>query len=309
MHAILYDFDQPPTSLALILEGSCKVCRRGHPGPAAVLTQHINTPPAQGGKLPYEPATALLLAKAGEQGGGGVHTNASNWLGDDGVVAATAAAAAALRRRLMGSPRKMEDRLLEVAVLGPGDLVGEALVLGQGRHSSSVVVSSGSATILRLDKKDVHRIWHPSDLKLLKERLQQREERREASAAAAAASGGRGGLLQMPKVPVRAESEAAAAGRAAGCVRKGGQQGSGEGGRVGTPSAALACGSVAVMSPRFGQEYRHEWEQSQVGRRKALCGGGSAAVLDKGGGGSPNAAMQRCMCCICTVTHAVEDVG
>jgi CRP-like cAMP-binding protein len=94
--------------------------------------------------------------------------------------AAAAAAGAASRRR--------QPAEVEVAILGPGDVAGEAAVLQDPpcRHASSVRVASVGAALLRLEARDL-RIFHSQDLARLRQRLARREARREAAAAAAAA--------------------------------------------------------------------------------------------------------------------------
>ncbi|KIZ03832.1 hypothetical protein MNEG_4122 [Monoraphidium neglectum] len=228
LHAVLYSAGQAPSALLVVLEGSCSISRKAQGAATAPGAPAAPSPRARelGGA---DDAWGRLLQSdgrpddAGGEGGGG----------GEGL-----AAAAALRRRTPPSPRRPERRA-EVALLGAGDVAGEALVTGEPRQSSTAVVMSDSLTLLRIDAADVARLWHPADLSRLRERLLLREERR---AAAATTTGGAGAPAAGPQAPMRPESAAARAGR-------GSQLPAG----TGTLSASSACGAASLLLSTAGQ--------------------------------------------------------
>ncbi|KAF6253000.1 hypothetical protein COO60DRAFT_1643534 [Scenedesmus sp. NREL 46B-D3] len=82
---------------------------------------------------------------------------------------------------------RLAERRVELALLGTGDIAGEASALGQGCHASSAVVCSAHALVLRLDLQDLRQLLHPSDMQHLAELLQLRDEERQQRLQAAAA--------------------------------------------------------------------------------------------------------------------------
>lgn len=268
LRSLLYKIGDQPSCLLLILDGTCAVCHRApaaaHPEPASPPGQQRAPGAPRGAALrPGSPARPGARAMSGNGGG---RSGTFDWpggqpglgqmgfteaaIGQDATPedgSAAAAAAAALRRRAAGglSPRRQEHRV-EVGLLGPGDVAGEALLLGEPRHVSGVVVTSDHVTVLRIDRKDVARLWHPADLALLRGRLVRRAAHRAAAAGAPAPSDllSAAGAGAGTKVKAAAPGEqGGAGGNAAAAPRAPSPPRGGEG-----PAAALAADATASAS-------------------------------------------------------------
>ncbi|WIA30393.1 hypothetical protein OEZ86_000479 [Tetradesmus obliquus] len=173
----LYAAGQAATALYVIQEGNCRIVTktRAPDSSTAAGASSRAVSPSRATDSSMETSTNDATLASGASGGGS--------------SASTAAAAALLSspRHGLHSPRsRLVERRIEVALLGPGDLAGEASALGHACHASSAVVCSAHILVLRLDLQDLRQLLHPGDMQHLAQLLQLREEERQQRLHAAA---------------------------------------------------------------------------------------------------------------------------
>eukprot|EP00883_Tetradesmus_obliquus_P004781 jgi/Sobl393_1/1515/SZX72241.1 len=173
----LYAAGQAATALYVIQEGSCRIVTKTRAADSSTAAGASTTAvsPSRATDSSMETSTDGATLASGTGGGGS--------------SASTAAAVALLSspRHGLHSPRsRLVERRVEVALLGPGDLAGEASALGHACHASSAVVCSAHILVLRLDLQDLRQLLHPGDMQHLAQLLQLREEERQQRLHAAA---------------------------------------------------------------------------------------------------------------------------
>jgi CRP-like cAMP-binding protein len=61
---------------------------------------------------------------------------------------------------------RVQEQQVDVAVLGPGDILGEAALLGLTAHATSAVVSSAQLSVLQVPLTDLQQLLHAEGLQV-----------------------------------------------------------------------------------------------------------------------------------------------